>query len=62
MGNSHGHKKISIIVCTQAGTKAMHSSMSGNFLLDRNNNINNVKYLDSGDGLPHNIHKRHVKS
>ena len=33
MDNSHGHIKISIIVCTQAlcHNKAMHSSMSGNF-------------------------------
>ena len=66
MGNSHGHIKISILVCTQAlcHNKVMHSSMSGNILLDRNNNnnINDVKYLESGDGLPHNMHKRHVRS
>ena len=66
MGNSHGHIKISILVCTQAlcHNKAMHSSMSGNILLDRNNNniINDVNYLESGDGLPHNMHKRYVRS
>ena len=64
MGNSHGHIKVSIIVCTQVlcHNKAMHSSMSGNCLLDRNNNINDVKYLESGDGLFHNMHKRHVRS